>query len=72
MRNQHFEAKLTHEGDEIVGRVESYGDPLFMLECLSMIGGEIAKTSGVPPLDVAADLHGLIARRQQMEAGGGK
>lgn len=70
MRSQHFEAKLTHEGDDIVGRVESYGDPLFMLECLSMIVGEIAKTSGVPPLDVAADLHGLIARRQRMEAGG--
>ena len=70
MRSQHFEAKLTHEGDEIVGRVESYGDTLFFLECLAVILGEIAKTSGVPPLDVAADLHGLIARRQRMEAGG--
>ena len=70
MRSQHFEAKLTHEGDEIVGRVESYGDPLFILECLAVILGEISKTSGVPPLDVAADLHGLIARRQRTEAGG--
>lgn len=70
MRNQHFEGKLIHKGDEIVGQVESYGDPLFLLECLAVIVGEIAKTSGVPPLGVAADLHGLIARRQQTEAGG--
>lgn len=64
-RNQVLEVTLVHDEDEIIGEVKSYGDPLFVLECLAVIVGEIAMKSGVPELEVAADLHGLIARRQQ-------
>ena len=70
MRNRFLEVILAEDEGELVGQVRYYGDPLFLLECLAVIVGEIAKTSGVPPLDVAADLHGLIARRQRTEAGG--
>ena len=72
MRNRYFSAELGEDEGELVGQIRHYGDPLFLLECLAVIVGEIAKTSGVPPLEVAADLHGLIARRQRTEAGGGK
>ena len=68
-RNRCLEVILGEDEDELVGKVEFYGDPLFVLECLAVIVGEIAMKSGVPELEVAADLHGLIARRQQTEAG---
>lgn len=69
-RNRCFSAELAEdEGELVFGQIRHYGDPLFLLECLAVIVGEIAKTSGMPPLDVAADLHGLIARRQQTQAG---
>ena len=69
-RNRYLEVILgeDEDEDELVGKVEFYGDPLFVLECLAVIVGEIAMKSGVP--EVAADLHGLIARRQRTEAGG--
>lgn len=69
MRNRCLEVFLAEKGDEIVGSVKSYGDPLFVLECLTVIIGEIARKSGVPVLEVAADLHGLIAQKQRNEGG---
>ena len=69
-RSRYLETTFGEDKDELVGTVEFYGDPLFVLECLAVIVGEIAMKSGVPELEVAADLHGLIARRQQTEAGG--
>lgn len=68
-RSRCLEVILCEDEDELVGEVKFYGDPLFVLECLAVIVGEIAMKSGVPELEVAADLHGLIARRQRMEAG---
>lgn len=64
-RNQILEVTLAHDEDEIIGEVKSYGDPLFLMECMAVIVGEIAKKAGLPPLEVAADLHALIARRQK-------
>ena len=73
-RSRCLEVILGEDEDElvgkVVGKVEFYGDPLFVLECLAVIVGEIAMKSGVPELEVAADLHGLIARRQRTESGG--
>ena len=69
-RSRYLETTFGEDKDELVGKVEFYGAPLFVLECLAVIVGEIAMKSGVPELEVAADLHGLIARRQQTEAGG--
>ena len=69
-RSRCLEVILGEDEEELVGTVEFYGDPLFVLECLAVIVGEIAMKSGVPELDVAADLHGLIARRQRTDAGG--
>lgn len=69
-RSRYLETTFGEDKDELVGKVEFYGDPLFVLECLAVIVGEIAMKSGVPELEVAADLHGLIARRQRTEAGG--
>lgn len=43
-------------------------DHLGLCQRLAVIVGEIAMKSGVPELEVAADLHGLIARRQQTDA----
>ena len=70
-RNRCLEVILgeDEDEDELVGKVEFYGDPLFVLECLAVIVGEIAMKSDVPELEVAADLHGLIARRQRTENG---
>ena len=65
-----LEVIFGEDEDELVGTVEFYGDPLFVLECLAVIVGEVAKKSGVPELEVAADLHGLIAQRQRTEAEG--
>lgn len=63
MRNRFLEVILAEDEGELVGQVRHYGDPLFMLECLAVIVGEVAKASGVPELEVAADLHGLIAKK---------
>ena len=68
-RSRYLEVIFGEDEDELVGKVEFYGDPLFVLECLAVIVGEIAMKSGVPELEVAADLHGLIARRRQTENG---
>ena len=63
--NQTLEVLLVHDNDEIVGQIESNGDQLFVLECLAIIVANIADKVGVPPLEVAADLHALIARREK-------
>lgn len=61
---------LVEKAGVIRGKIETDSDALFVLECLAVIVGEIAMKSGVPELEVAADLHGLIARRQRTETGG--
>lgn len=52
-RSRCLEVILGEDEEELVGTVEFYGDPLFVLECLAVIVGEIAMKSGVPELEVA-------------------
>lgn len=52
---------LTENAGEITGTIQTTGDGLFMLECLALIVESLAKKVGTTPVDVARDLHSLVA-----------
>ena len=61
MSKNKMRVSLSQKDGEIKGIVESHGDGLFMLECLALIVETLAKKVGVPPEEVARDLHSVVA-----------
>lgn len=51
---------LTQKGDEIKGTVELPGDPLFVLEALSVAIEAMAKKFEVTPDAVVRDLYSVV------------
>lgn len=51
---------LTQKGDEIKGTVELPGDPLFVLEALSLVVEAFGKQHNVSPDAVVRDLYSVV------------
>lgn len=54
---------LVEKHGEITGTVQSEGDALFVLECLSEVVQQIARRSGQEPAQVVRDLYALVMGR---------
>lgn len=63
MSKNKMRVSLSQTGTDITGVVESHGDGLFMLECLTVIVESLARKVGVPPAEVARDLYAIIDGR---------
>ena len=55
-----FRATFTQRGDDAVGTVEWHGGVPFALECVALVIEQIAKSTGVPPLEVIRDLNSIV------------